>query len=237
MTRYDVAVLSLRILAVAVFVQALMGVAAVIGILNGPWTEPVSVLPWAIPVGVLFCLGALLYWMAPALGRRLFAGDEPISTANRPEIGAIALQVCGVLCFTGSLSGLRSALDAHAASNGIGLAASGFECASGLVLFFAARPLSRLLFGAAVNPLSKSLLAHLQAVTFSVLGIWLCVSSLSDFAVSVRDRIEFGAWGREVWASGATLVLGFALFLGGAGLSVFWSWVRHAGLSPRSSER
>jgi hypothetical protein len=81
--------------------------------------------------------------------------------------------------------------------------------------------------------MAQPLLAHLQAVTFSVLGLWLLATSLSSLAESVRERIHFGEWGREWWSQLALAALGLSLLVGGRGLSACWYWLRHAGLNAR----
>jgi hypothetical protein len=171
-----------------------------------------------------------LFWKAPAIGRRLFKGDEPMSTASRPEIGALALQVCGILLFADCLSQSSRFLDdGHGSRSAISVVATILLGVIGALLFLTAPVFSRRLFGQPVKPL----LAQVQAVTFSVVGIWLLVSSLPSVAMAVRERLEFGGWGRGIWATLATAVLGLLLFLGGGGLSAFWYWMRHAGLAPR----
>jgi hypothetical protein len=94
------------------------------------------------------------------------------------------------------------------------------------------------MFGALVKPMVSPLLAHVQAVTFSVLGIWLLVTSLPRVAESLAEMVRFGEWGREGWVHVALAVLGLLLFVGGVGLSAFWYWIRHAGLNvpPESLE-
>lgn len=230
MTRFDVAVLSFRILAIYLLSQVLGGSAVVLGMLAHGWPQPFPVSPWLLPIPLLALLGVILFWKAPAIGRSLFKGDQPMSTASRPEVGALALQLCGILLFADGLSQASQVLDdGDGSQNLIRVLATIVVGVIGALLVLVAPSLSRRLFGEPVKPL----LAHVQAVTFSVVGIWLLVTSAPALVMSVRDRLEFGTWGRGIWATGATAVLGLLLFLGGGGLSAFWYWIRHAGLAPR----
>jgi hypothetical protein len=228
MTRFDVAVLAFRILALYFLFEALRGLAQLLVILTGNWTEPVPALAWSVELALLAALGVLLFLLAPRIARGLFKGDEPMSTANRPEIGALALEVCGILLFAGSIAHWNQVLGSEGHWTWI------LPGAIGAALFLGATPFARRLFGAPLKPLAAPLHAHLQAVTFSVLGIWLLVSSLSALSGSVSERVLLDGWSRTVWAQAATALLGLVLFLGGAGLSAFWYWVRHAGLGART---
>jgi len=232
MTRFDVAVLSFRILAVYFLFSAVWGGISIIGMLIGGGNDRFPELYILVLYAMYAALGALLFKIAPAIGRSLFRGDEPMSTANRPEIGALALKVCGVLLFADCLSRSSQLLTAYRSFAG-GLTSALLLGACGALIFFAAPSLARRLFGAPVRPMAAQLLAHVQAVTFSVLGIWVLVSALADLAESIRDGIQFDNLGRNDWGQVAKAALGMALFLGGTGLSVFWSWIRSAGLSPR----
>ncbi len=203
-----------------------------IGMLIGDWADRFPALYFLVLAAMFAALGAALFQWAPAIARSLFRGDEPMSTANRPEIGALALKVCGVLLFAECLSRSTQLLETQRSLPG-NLASALLLGACGVLLFFAAPWLSRRLFGAPVKQLAAPLLAHIQAVTFSVLGIWILVTALAALAECVRDRIQFDVWGREEWGQVAKAVLGLLLFAGGAGLSAFWCWLRRAGLAPR----
>lgn len=232
MTRFDVAVLSFRILALYFLFLAVWSGISILGMLIGGGSDRIPELYILVLLAMYAALGAALFKIAPAIGRSLFRGDEPMSTANRPEIGALALKVCGVLLFADCLSRSSQLLETYRSFAG-GLMSTLLLGACAALLFFAAPSLSRRLFGAPVKPLAAPLLAHVQAVTFSVLGIWLLVSALAVLAESMGDGIRFGAWGRDNWGQVAKAALGMVLFLGGAGLSAFWYWIRHAGLNPR----
>ena len=232
MTRFDVAVLSFRLLAVYILFWALWNGIELVGIAVGHWADRSTILPSLVLLAMYSALGAFLFSRSPLIARSLFRGDEPMSTANRPEIGALALKVCGVLliaeCITRS-----GGLFESSSSFGSPLASTLLTGGCGAVLFFAAPWLARRVFGAPVNPIAAPLLAHVQAVTFSVLGIWLLVSALAGLAGSVRDYFEFDGFGREIWTQLAGAALGLSLFLGGAGLARLWSRIQHAGLAPR----
>jgi len=231
MTRFDVAVLAFRILALYFLFEALRGLVQLIALLIHPFSEPISTLPWSLPLALVGTLGVLLLLKAPSLARRMFPGDEPQSTANRPEIGMLALKVCGLLLFADGLSRSGHAFDRDGSwSTGQSLEAV-LPLVIGVLVFFTAPALARRLFGAPRKPMANALYAHVQAVTFAVLGLWLFVSSLSALVEFVRERVQLGEWGRGSWSQFALAALGLLLFLGGAGLSGFWYWIRNAGLN------
>jgi hypothetical protein len=234
MSRYDVAVLSFRILALYFLFEVVQGLSQLVAIVTTQWTEPFPAVSWSVPPVLLAALGVLLFWKAPAIARRMFRGDEPMSTTNRPEIGALALRICGILLFAGFLTRSGRLLDIQVLPSAIWVLASALPGAIGVLLFFAAPWLSRRMFGAPLKPMAAALYAHVQAVTFSVLGIWLLVTSLSTLAESVRERIQLGEWGRESWSQITLAALGLLLFVGGVGLSAFWYWIRHAGLKAHA---
>jgi len=237
MTRYDAAVLTLRILALYFGYVAIGGLAQIAGILTGTWTEPIPILPWALPVGMYAVLAVLVFWKAPAIARGLFPGPEPLSTASRPEIGALALKVLGILLVANSIARLGAWSHLDETSNWPRMAGDVVVALIAAGLLLTAPALARRMFGTRGIPLAQPLLAHVQAVTFSVLGIWLLVSSIPLVADSLRERQQFGEWGRDSWSPIAIAAIGLLLFLGGGGLSAFWHWLRHAGLVARTERR
>lgn len=245
MTRFDVAVLSFRILALYLWLEAASTFSNLTFFLAGGFSETPGwlgmVLGWALWMVGVVALGCVVFQKAPAIARRLHPGSEPMSTSSRPEIGALALKICGILLFADCLTNLGRTISIGA----VGLGAPGWDPGAtriaagaltgvvGAVVFFAAPRIARRMFGAPVKPMAQPLYAHVQAVTFSVLGIWLLVRTLPEFGESLGERIRLGEWGRGGWAQLTLVSLGLALFLGGTGLSAFWYWVRHAGLGAR----
>jgi hypothetical protein len=231
MTRFDVAVLAFRILALYFLFEVLRGLGQLVVILTHPFSEPIPALPWSLPLALVGTLGVLLLLKAPTLARRMFPRDEPQSSASRPEIGMLALKVCGILLLADGLSRSGQGFDrdgSWSASQSFGVL---LPLVFGVLLFFTAPALSRRMFGAPVKPMAQALYAHVQAVTFAVLGIWLVVTSISSLVEFVRERVQLGEWGRGSWSQFALAALGLALFLGGTGLSAFWYWIRNAGVN------
>lgn len=246
MTRFDVAVLSFRILALYFLLEALIAFSSLAFFLRAGFNEASGgnglLLSWVVSLLALLLLGCALFAKAPAIARRLFPESQPMSTATRPEIGALALKLCGILLFANCLTRIGREFgftaDADQASAWSTLAVRiGLSALPGVlavVVFLAAPRLASRMFGNVGAPLPASIHANVQAVAFSVLGIWLFVNAVSALGESVRERMLFGAWGRGWWPQAALAALGLALFLGGAGLSGFWYWVRHAGLNSRT---
>jgi hypothetical protein len=233
MTRFDVAVLSLRILALYFLLEIVRGLSQWVVILTGDWSQPLPLIAWLVPLALIVVLGVLLFWKAPLIARGLFPTEEPMSTANRPEIGALALKICGIALLANSIAHWNRSLDFQAQWSWLRALGAFFPGLIGVMLFLGATPIARRLFGAPVKPLAAPVLAHVQAVTFAVLGIWLLVTTLPDFGESLGERIRLGEWGRGGWAQLTLVLLGLALFLGGVGLSAFWYWIRNAGLHAR----
>jgi hypothetical protein len=247
MTRYDVAVLSLRLVALYVWLQTAIHIAWMALFLANGWgaeqgdTSHVS--GWLLSIALLVAFGCALFFAAPALAGRMLPGVEPIQTAARPEIGALALRICALLVFAEFLVNLESVpADLQLTHLDLGwnpahtkLLVTALDGCASVLLFVAAPWLSRRLFGGAGQPLEPALLAHVQAVAYSVLGLWLIASSLPTVARVAVNYIETGGYGpeRPMWGEYALVALGLALFVGGQGLSAFWRWIRNAGLSSR----
>ena len=238
MTRFDVAVLSFRILALYLWLETAIQFSSVAAILLsgaqlGQPDMQWPILGWSLTLVLSAGFGCLIFFMAHAIARRMFPGSEPMSTANRPEIGALALKVCGLLLFANSLSHVSQLFDPLWSSSAARVVATALTVAAAACLFFAAPWLSRRMFGAPVKPLAAPLIAHVQAVTYSVVGIWLLATALPALFESMSERVQFGGWGRGAWTQIALAGLGLLLFVGGTGLSAFWHWMRHAGLEAR----
>src|SRR5512146_1562054 len=115
MTRFDVALLSFRILAVYLVSLALEQLVGV-GLMLMP---SVNALPgdmhpsllWLSPSVLLLAIGTGIFLAAGGMAARLFPGSEAMRTATRPEYGALALKLCGLLLLANSLPALAQRLD------------------------------------------------------------------------------------------------------------------------------
>jgi hypothetical protein len=248
MTRHDVAVLSLRLLALYVCLQTGLRFSNLAHMLAGGQDRPLQgsqeILGWLFSILLLVGFGCALFFLAPAIARRIFPGRESISSASRPEIGTLALKICGLIVIASFLEELRFvpmylqfSAEVYGWDTGDArLITIGLTGVAGVVLYFAAPRLSHWLFGEPSTPMDATLLAHVQAVAFSVVGVWLVAISLPPIAQYVGERIVTGDLGPErgTWAHAAVAFLGMLLILGGRGISALWHWMRRAGLSPRA---
>ena len=149
------------------------------------------------------------------------------------SVGPLALKVVGLMLFARAISRIGGWSEIAGESDWIRIATDGATAAIAVACFFGATTVARGMFGARGTPMAQPLLVHVQAVTFSVLGLWRLATSLSSLAESVRERIHHGDWGRESGSQLALAVLGLLLLVGGRGLSACWYWLRHAGLDAR----
>jgi hypothetical protein len=250
MTRYDVAVLALRLVALYVWLQTALLLSWMAYSLADGWGaqqgDTSYLTGWLCSIALLLAFGCALFFAAPLLAGRMLPGVEPVESAGRAEIGTLGLRICALLIlaeFLVNLDMLPADLSLIELAPGWNpghtkiLVSCLCGCA-GVLLFVAAPWLSRRLFGRAGKPLEPALLAHVQAVAFSLVGLWLLASSLPTIARVAITSIESGGYAleRPLWGEYALAALGLLLFVGGSGLSAFWQWIRNAGLSPRAQD-
>jgi hypothetical protein len=251
MTRFDVAVLSLRLFALYVWLQTGLQFSnlahQLADVQDGSLQGPRAVMGWLLSILLLVGFGCALFLLAPGIARRIFPGGEPMSSASRPEIGTLALKICGLVVIANFLAELRfvpAYLKYSAEVYGwdpgdARLVTIGLTGVAGAALFLAAPRLSRRLFGEPSTPTEGKLLAHVQAVAFAVVGVWMVAISLPPIAQYAAERFDIGDLGpnRRIWAHASVAFLGLLLILGGRGLSACWHWLRHAGLNARPEGR
>jgi hypothetical protein len=251
MTRYDVAVLSLRLSALYVWLRTGLQFSNLAHLLAEPQDHSLeashAVLGWLLSILLLVGFGCALFFLAPDIARRIFPGSDSTSSASRPEIGTLALKICGLIVIAEFLGELRLvpmylkfSAEVYGWDEGDARVITiGLTGVAGAALYFAAPRLSRRLFGQPSAPMDATLLAHVQAVAFAVVGLWLVAISLTPIAQYVAERIAIGDLGPErgVWAHAAVAIFGLLLILGGRGLSALWHWMRHAGLDARPEGR
>ena len=247
MTRFDVAVLAVRLLALYLGYETLRLLFSLAYMLAriAAW-DPGSdqVLSLLLAMVLLAAFGCALYLQAPAIAGRIFPGSEPLHSASGREIGLLAFKICGLLLlglFVEDLGRLPQYLKHSSSefsqvqqdSSLVLVALRGIAAAA---LIRGAPYLSRRLFRSTSAAPDANLLARLQAVAFSVVGLYFAVNSLWPV---VQDLIR-SQYAGEFWFSSATwarLVVGafgVVLFVGGSSLARFWQWMRHAGLAPRA---
>jgi hypothetical protein len=251
MTRFDVAVLSLRLLALYIWLQTglqFSNFAHQLALAHeSPLRGPRELAGWLLSVLLLVGFGCALFFATPSIARRIFAGSEPIQSASRPEIGTLALKICGLVVFANFLEELRFvpaylkySTEAYGwDSSDARLITIGLTGLAGVALYFAAARISRRLFGAPSTPMDAGLLAHVQAVAFAVLGVWMVAISLPPIAQYVAERFDIGNLGpdRRIWAHASVAFLGLLLIVGNRGCAAAWHWLRHAGLKTRPESR
>lgn len=247
MTRAEVTVLSLRLAAIYVGAQAVVLLSQVIPIIGGSLGNDTAAAAW-IGMGtsglLLGILAALLFLGAPWIGHRMLDGSAPMDIDARSEVGGLALRLAGVLFWDRALWGAWNTIFyGRLADSGLGWGSFAAALASVLMLalagtwlFLSGPSLARHLFRSHGDPGPARAIQNVQAVAFSVIGVWILAGALSDLGRGVLRSTEIGGFPIEMLGPMPRALLGLALFFGGSGLSAFWHWIQRAGLDRPSSK-
>lgn len=256
MTRAEVYALFLRLTAVYLWVLAL-GDLVNIGYFLVWASEPgaavgIPLAAFLVPFAAFAVLGTILFFASPFLAAKLGDGYVPASMEDPVGVGAIGLRIAAILILQRAVATISHALSQiHFAQAGGRWSAVWAYAAVALVLgatsvwlFVRAEAIARRHFGRPAVDLRVGAAPLLQAVAFSVVGLWILAALLPDL-------IRFGEvsyltmqaasdgppsylrwdWTQTVDAL-IRLALGLGLFFGGSGLAGLWYRTRTAGLEP-----
>lgn len=246
MTRHAAAVLSLRLLALFVWYEAMQSVLTLVYFLRGAYErqpDAPQALGLLLGVALLVLFGAVLHVLAPAIARRIFPGEEPLDGASRPEIGTLALKICGLLLLANFLREcgrlpvlLGGAPDEYTrASHDAGLLLLALRGVVAAAVLGGAGWIARRLYGAPSSALDANHLARMQSIAFSVVGLYLAgIAFWPALTHFVHWWYLPGEWiDPRFWPEVAVIVLGLLLFAGGGSVARAWKWLHTAGLAPR----
>lgn len=248
MTRTDTAALALRIAALYLWVNALFVVASAAALVPDlgeiPWAGS-WIRSYASSAVLLAVVGILLFRAAPGLAQRMAGGSEPMQLVDRSAVGSIALRVAGVVLWSAALENLPAVtLTANVdpwMHFAVRVAIVVVYAAVGSWLFVRAPALGERWFGSSARASTASG-SVLPSLAFAAVGLFVLVSALPVFVVSVLDVVEhadqYGSgltlnW-RELIASTLRVALGTYLFVGGGALGRLWERLSTAGLNRRN---
>jgi hypothetical protein len=259
MTRSEVTSLSLKLLALYLWVHALI-FASNLGFFVRQVNEPGQTAVFAlagliVPVLLLAALGALLFYLSPILASRMTGGSAPARFEDRGEVGTIGLRLAAVLLWLRAIQMTSRAMfqiriariDGRWGEFLTEVATIVVLAAVGAWLLFRAGAIAQRWFGRRAAATDPGSAATLQAVAFSVVGLWILADALPNLAglfASTLESARSGEFGdppsltiREEWTHWLEqvlrAVLGLVLFLSGNGLSALWHWIRRAGLAAQ----
>lgn len=245
MTRRQLALLAIRLLALWFAVRCAFSVTSLLGILLPP-REGADIPSTLIGMGAISLAltagwSVFLFWAAPRLAR--FLSDDEMSGApeDRLAIGAIALRVVGLLFVDEALGHALGIFAGLAGGDPHGITAANVLAGvlvGGLAatLILGAAPIARRLFGSAASD-DQPITTTLQAVAFSIVGLAIAVSAGLHLVEGLGPRSEsaslfglsYAADGdrefRSSWPdvmNGVRLLLGAGLCLGSARLALAW---------------
>jgi hypothetical protein len=237
MTRADVFSISLKLAAVYVWIQALLTLAQVgyfVRQLYEPGQPAFFVLaPIAIPAALLASLGVGLFRGSSFFAERLEGGHVSASREDAAGVGALGLRIAAILVVERAFertavmfSQLRIArIDGHWGVLWTELVIVVMLSATALGLFLGADGIAPRLFGKAAPRHAEPPRAVIQAVAFSVVGVWVLAAVFPDCIRLLENAGQ--DWTRTV----GTLLrvgLGVGLFFGGTALAALWLRVRTA---------
>ena len=257
MTRSEVTSLCLKLAALFVWVEA-FGAATFLGMYVWAMNEgggggKFELAKGVVPVILLIGLGALLYFLSSRIEASTTQGTAPANFEDRGEVGAIGLRIAAIMLWLEAIGATQHALFLIRFAQGSGHWGGFFTQAAvcvvlaavGVWLFHRANPLAQRWFASRITVADPGTLATVQAVAFSVLGLWILADvapKLAAFATVAFGGQEseevLGSMGlkqdwREALGQFVRAALGLYLFFGGNGLSGLWHRIRTAGVATQ----
>ncbi len=255
MTRAEVYALFLKLTAVYLCVLALGG-AVNAGVFVRWLSEPgapagLTLAGLLMPVVVFAGLGAILFFASPFLASKLGDGYVPASMEDPVGVGSIGLRIAAILILQRAVDTVSHALfqfrfartDGHWGAVWAYVAVVVVLGATSIGLFARAEAIARRHFGRPAVDRRVGAAPLLQAVAFSVVGLWILAALLPDlirFGEVTYFRIGSESDGvpselRWDWTQTVDallrLALGLGLFFGGRGLAGLWHRTRTAGFA------
>jgi hypothetical protein len=243
MTRADVFSISLKLAAVYVWVGA-VGYLTQLGFFVRQLYEPDQpaffvLMPFAVGTLLIAGLGAALFFSSSFLSARLDGGHAPASLEDRAGIGALGLRIAAILIFDRAISATTSALFQIRAAQGGGywgvfwadVVVVGLLLAIGGWVFLCAEGIAARCFASGAHRPSESRYGRVQAVAFSVVGLWIIVAALPE---AVRLALGMQTDWTQTIGTLLRVGLGVVLFFGGNTLAGLWLRVRTAVVEPKS---
>lgn len=171
--------------------------------------------------------------------------ESPTANLNGVGIGTMALQLVGIVFIILAVTAFGAMVPYLTSPGLMGGLQWVLFCTQvavyavvGYAIIRLAPRLSIWLFGNSANglmarPVTSSLGQSIQAIAFSVIGVWLMAGALPDVAARVAFQFQSTNGSMRYYFSSnnlaypiARLVVGLALFLGSKALSRFWHRLR-----------
>ena len=251
----EIARFAFRLAAIFVWIEALLGVLVLPAFvaMSDANLGRASLIGYAVAILLRAVFGACLWFASGPFARWILGVQKERPLQGSVEFGSLGLRLAGIWLLdrsihevwnvifqakTASLSGGRSGLYAE-------IAAFAVLTAAALTLLLAGGRIAKRLFPPSDR--ASSILAELQPIAFSVLGLVILMNSIPILLSNVFGPGGWAEDGGGIYVRGADpawpihiatllrVALGLALFLGGRPLARIWRWSQTAGLDRPST--